>query len=312
MDVPKYVVNPENAYEISLGEKFVTDSRVAQIYDAVTKALKGSAGGGRARPGAPLLAGFYLVLNKGTNVESKVVVVTRGELSIEARTLNAGGGKQVVLQERPPSTTRVSMYIYVPGAGDDEPARAAVRDALLKKTGQTALGTEVCNDRDRRQAGVRGGFFVCVDALKRRRITQRMQQVADDESALNMGTVTLTKEEAAEMMVAGSDVKIVVASSPSFLELALDKLGISYQTWQGGPGGNNGAPQAEIAALRDQIAEHAQATEARQAAADEAAAQAAARAAAEAAALRELVQAGEGQVRAGRAAGPGGPRDAAR
>ena len=297
VEVPKYIVSPENAYDASLGERFVTDSKVAQIYDAVNRALKGGSNSGRARPGGAVLGGFYVVLNKGANVESKVVVVTRGELSIEARTLNAGGGKQVVLQERPPSTTRVSMYIHVQGAGDDEQARMAIRDALLKKTGQAVLGAEVCNDRDRRNASVRGGFYVVVDALTRRRISLRMQQVTDDESVQNMGTVTLTKEEAAEMMVAGSEVKIVVASSPSFLELALDKLGVHYQTWQGGPGGGGGVAQAEVAALREQVVELAQAAEARQAAADEAAAQAAARAAAEAAALRQAVQAGEEQVR---------------
>ena len=297
VEVPKYIVPPENAYDASLGERFVPDSKVAQIYDAVNKALKGGSNGGRPRTGGTVLGGFYVNLNKGANLESKVVIVTRGELSIEARTLNAVGGRQVVLQERAPSTTRVSMYIHVQGAGDDEQARLAIRDALLKKTGQAVLGAEVCSDRDRRNAGVRGGFFMTVDALTRRRISLRLQRVADDEAVENMGTVTLTKEEAAEMMVAGSEVKIVVTSSPSFLELALDRLGIQYLTWQSGPGGGGGVVQAEVAALREQVVELAQAAEARQAAADEAAAQAAAQAATEAAALRQAVQAGEEQVR---------------
>ena len=297
VEVPKYIVPPENAYDASLGERFVPDSKVAQIYDAVNKALKGGSNGGRPRAGDTVLGGFYVNLNKGANMESKAVVVTRGELSIEARTLNVAGGKQVVLQERAPSTTRESVYLYVQGAGDDEQARLAIRDGLFKKTGQAVLGAEVCSDRDRRNAVVRGGFFMIVDSLTRRRISLRLQQVADDEKVENMGMVTLTKEEAAEMMVAGNEVKLVVTSSPSFLELALDRLGIQYQTWQGGPGSGGGVAQAEVAALREQVVELAQAAEARQAAADEAAAQAAARAAAEAAALRQAVEAGEEEVR---------------
>ena len=47
------------------------------------------------------------------------------------------------------------------------------------------------------------------------------------------------------MMVAGSDVKLVTASSPSYLALALDKLHITYQEWNGAPGGNSRESRVE-------------------------------------------------------------------
>jgi hypothetical protein len=190
----------------------------------------------------------------------------------------------------------VNTYVYVMGMGDDEAARLAVRDGLLKKVGRSTLGVEVSGDRDRRSAGVRGAFLIKSDEITQRAIVAEMYQVEDTESGKNMGYVTLTKEEASSMMVAGSDVKLVTASSPSFLAHALDKLYIDYQMWNGTPGGNSSATQAEIAALREMMTEQRQAAEERQAAADDAFAQANARAAAESQQMRQAMEGSKAQV----------------
>ena len=125
-----------------------------------------------------------------------------------------------------------------------------------------------------------------------------MYQVDDTESAKNMGYTTLSKEEASSMMVAGSDVKLVTASSPSYLALALDKLHIAYQEWNGAPGGNSSATQAEIASLREMITEQQQAAEERQTAADAAFAQESERAANESQQLRQAMEGSKAQVAA--------------
>ena len=203
-----------------------------------------------------------------------------------------------MLQERAPSERMVNTYVYVPGMGDDEVARMAVRDGLLKKVGHSSLGVEVSGDRERRQAGVRGAFLLKSDEIKQRAVIGEMYQVDDTESAKNMGYITLSKEEAGNMMVAGSDVKLVTASSPLFLALALDKLHITYQEWNGAPGGNSSTTQAEIAALREMMTEQQQAAEERQAAADEAFAQANKRAATESQQLRRAMEGSKAQVAA--------------
>jgi hypothetical protein len=46
------------------------------------------------------------------------VITVRGELSAAARTLNVGGGRPTVLQEKAPSERIVCTYVYVPGMGD--------------------------------------------------------------------------------------------------------------------------------------------------------------------------------------------------
>ena len=100
------------------------------------------------------------------------------------------------------------------------------------------------------------------------------------------------------MMVAGSDVKLVTASSPSYLALALDKMHISYREGNGAPGGNSSATQAEIASLREMITEQQQAAEERQAAADEAFAQVSERAATESRQLRQAMEGSKAQMAA--------------
>ena len=195
----------------------------------------------------------------------------------------------MVLQERAPAERLVYTYMHVAGAGDDEVARAAICEGVLKKVGLSSMGVEVTGDRERRIAGVRGAFAIKTDEIKQRAIVAEMYQVDDTESVKNMGYMTLSKAEAGNMMVAGSDVKLVAASSPSYLMCALDKLFIPYQEWNGTPGGNSSATQAEIASLREMITEQQQAAEERQAASDAAVAQANARAAAEAQQLRQAV-----------------------
>ena len=297
VEPPTYTEHPIRSYDVTLGDKMVTDTMVALVYKAILEAIKSS---GREGPRAtqPGLAGFYLVLNKVAGQESKIVITVRGELSAAARTLNVGGGRPTVLQEKAPSERIVNTYVYVPGMGDDEAARTAVRDGLLKKVGHSSLGVEVSGDRERRQAGVRGAFLLKSDEIKQRAVIAEMYQVDDTESAKNMGYMTLSKEEAGSMMVAGSDVKLVTASSPSFLALALDKLHIAYQEWNGAPGGNSSATQAEIAALREMMTEQQQAAEERQAAADEAFAQANKRAATESQQLRRAMEGSKAQVAA--------------
>ena len=124
------------------------------------------------------------------------MITVRGELSASARTLNVGGGRPTVLQERAPAERIVSTHVFVPGMGDDEVARTAVRDGLLKKVGHSTLGVEVSSDRERRLSGVRGAFVVRSDEIKQRAIIAEMYQVNDTESAKNMGYMTLSKEEA--------------------------------------------------------------------------------------------------------------------
>ena len=55
------------------------------------------------------------MLNKVAGQESKIVITVRGELSAAARTLNVGGGRPTVLQEKAPSERIVNTYVYVPG-----------------------------------------------------------------------------------------------------------------------------------------------------------------------------------------------------
>lgn len=297
VEPPTYTESPIRSYDVTLGDKMVTDTMVALIYKAILEAIKNSGKGG-PRSAQPGLAGFYLVLNKVAGQESRIVITVRGELSAAARTLNVGGGRPTVLQEKAPSERIVCTYVYVPGMGDDEAARVAVRDGLLKKVGHSTLGVEVSGDRERRQAGVRGAFLIKSDEIKQRAVIGEMYQVDDTESAKNMGYTTLSKEEASNMMVAGSDVKLVTASSPSYLALALDKLHIAYQEWNGAPGGNSSATQAEIASLREMITEQQQAAEERQTAADAAFAQESERAANESQQLRQAMEGSKAQVAA--------------
>ena len=297
VEPPTYTESPIRSYDVTLGDKMVTDTMVALIYKAILEAIKNSGKEG-PRAAQPGLAGFYLVLNKVAGQESRIVITVRGELSAAARTLNVGGGRPTVLQEKAPSERIVCTYVYVPGMGDDEAARMAVRDGLLKKVGHSTLGVEVSGDRERRQAGVRGAFLIKSDEIKQRAVIGEMYQVDDTESAKNMGYTTLSKEEASNMMVAGSDVKLVTASSPSYLALALDKMHITYQEWNGAPGGNSSATQAEIASLREMITEQQQAAEERQAAADAAFAQVSERAATESRQLRQAMEGSKAQVAA--------------
>ena len=90
VEPPTYTMQPLRAYDVTLGDKMVTDSMVALVYKAILEAVKNS---GREGPRAtqPGLAGFYLVLNKTAGQESKIVITVRGELSAAARTLNVGG-----------------------------------------------------------------------------------------------------------------------------------------------------------------------------------------------------------------------------
>jgi hypothetical protein len=75
------------AYDVTLGDKMVTDTMVARIYKAILEAIK-SCGKEGPRSTQPGLAGVFLVLNKVAGQESKLVITVRGELSAAARTLD--------------------------------------------------------------------------------------------------------------------------------------------------------------------------------------------------------------------------------
>ena len=68
----------------------------------------------------------------------------------------------------------MNIYVFVAGMGDDDAARTAVRDGLLKKVEHSSLGVEVSGDRKRRLAGVRGAFLVRMDEIKQRAVIAEM------------------------------------------------------------------------------------------------------------------------------------------
>ena len=69
VEPPTYTVHPMRSYDVTLGDKMVTDTMVALVYKAILEAIR-NIGNGGPRASQPGLAGFYLVLNKVARARS--------------------------------------------------------------------------------------------------------------------------------------------------------------------------------------------------------------------------------------------------